>query len=433
MTIRRAILAALLVASLVLMVFVIGWEPGTREPAGPSTGIKIVVVGVDGLDWYLMRKLLEEGRLPSITPLLTRGLTGEIATDPPMIPEAGWTVLARGRGLAEDERARLASTGGRLFGLAPELGRLVARSGGTALSVGWPASWPVGESEGLVVAPYRPESLIHETGLPAAIVSGDALSCSDEVAARVADAVARNEELCEDEFRRLIFDGNAGDEEWSEHLLAARWAFLSDLITIDVAASLMADEEPDLTMVCFGGLDAIGHRFLASAMPSFFADSPPEYERYGSVLSNYFVFIDSCIERLRRLTDENTVFIICSTYGTHPSNDVPTITGSHSGGPPGVFIVRGANIAPRPQAISLAGQDMAPTLLALLGLAIPTDMDGRVVTEALPGGLLKSHPLSYSGETGPEGIDPAPSDLEACDALVSERLAMLRAAMARHE
>ena len=433
MTIRRAILAVLLLASLVLMSFVIGWEPGTRAPVGPSTGLKIVVVGVDGLDWFLMRKLLEEGALPSITPLLTRGLTGEIAADMPTVPEAGWTVLARGRGLTENERARLASTGGRLFGLAPELGRLVARSGGTALSVGWPASWPVGESERLVVAPYRPETPIHETGLPAAILSGDALSSSDDVAARVADSVARNEGLCEDEFKRLIFDGNAGDGEWREHLLAARWAFLSDLTTIDVAASLMADEEPDLTLVCFGGLDVILHRFLAPAMPSFFEGSPPGYEQYEGVLTNYFVFIDSCIERLRRLTDENTVFVICSTYGTHPSLDVPTISGSHSGGPPGVMILRGANIAPRPRPLSLTGEDMAPTILALLGLAIPTDMDGRVVKEILPGGLLRNHPLSYSGETGPEGIDPAPSDLAAGDALVSERLAMLRATMTRHE
>jgi predicted AlkP superfamily phosphohydrolase/phosphomutase len=168
-------------------------------------------------------------------------------------------------------------------------------------------------------------------------------------------------------------------------------------------------------------------------MPSFFEDSPAEHERYESVLTNYLVFIDSCIERLRRLTDENTAMIICSTYGTHPSLDVPTISGSHSGGPPGVIIVRGANVAPRAKALSLTGQDVAPTVLALLGLPIPTDMDGRVVTEVLPGGLLRNFPLSYSGESRPEGIDPAPSDLEACDALVSERLAMLRAAMARLE
>ena len=195
----------------------------------------------------------------------------------------------------------------------------------------------------------------------------------------------------------------------------------------------MADEEPDLTMVCFGGLDAIGHRFLAPAMPSFFPNMPPEYERYGSVLTNYFVFIDSCVERLRRLTDENAVFVICSTYGTHPSFDIPAISGSHSSGPPGVLILRGSNIAQRQQALALTGEDVAPTVLALLGLAIPTDMDGRVVQEALPVGLLRDHPLSYSGGTRVEGIDPRPSDLAAADVLVSERLAMLRAGMARLE
>ena len=105
-----------------------------------------------------------------------------------------------------------------------------------------------------MVAPYRPEAASHETGLPAAVMGSDSSYCSPELAARVADAVGRAEDECDGEFRRLIYDGGPGQGEWSEHLLAARWAFLSDLITINVAASLMADEEPDLTMVCFGGL-----------------------------------------------------------------------------------------------------------------------------------------------------------------------------------
>ncbi|MFH1690345.1 MAG: alkaline phosphatase family protein [Candidatus Eisenbacteria bacterium] len=431
MTIRRAALVVLLVASVVLLIIVIGWEPDARVPAGPSTGLKVIVVGVDGMDWFLMRKLLEEGALPSITSILKRGITGEMAAELPPVPENGWTALARGRGLTGDERARLASEDGRLFGLAPELAELVVRSGGTALSVGWPASWPVGDAEGLVVAPYRPEAPVHETGLPAAIMRGDTRFCSEEVADRVAGIVARSESACEEEFRRLIFDGDADESGWREHLLAARWAFLSDLTTINVAASLMADEEPDLTMVCFGGMDAIGHRFLAPAMPSFFAETPPEYERYESVLTNYFVFIDSCIERLRRLTDEDTVFIICSAYGTHPSLDTPTISGAHTSGPPGVMILRGTNIARRPRAVSLSGEDLTPTVLALLGLAIPTDMDGRVVQEVLPARLLASHPPQYSGSIRPEGTDPTPSELMAADAAVVERISRLRDGMAR--
>ena len=318
MTVRRAALAALLVASVVLLIIVIGWEPGSREPAGPSTGLKVVVIGVDGMDWFLTRGMLEEGKLPSMTTLLKRAVTGEMAALLPAVPEHGWTALARGRGLSEDEDARLSSPGGRLFGLKPALAELVVREGGTALSVGWPASWPVGDAEAVVVAPYRPEAPVHETGLPAAILKGDPLCCPDELAERITGIVTRSEDACEAEFRRLIFDDAADESGWREHLLAARWAFLSDLATADVAAALMADEEPDLAMVCFGGMDAIGHRFLAPAMPSFFADAPPEYARYEDIVGNYFVFIDSCIERLRRLADENTVFVICSTLRDTP-------------------------------------------------------------------------------------------------------------------
>jgi len=430
-TTRRTILAAALVASVALLIIVIGWEPADRAPSGPSTDLKIVVVGVDGLDWFLMRQFIEDGSLPAISSFLRRGITGEIAADMPLLPETGWTVLGRGRDLTEAERARLAG-GGRLFGRAPELAEVVARSGGKALSVGWPASWPAYGADAMVVAPYRQDAPVHEKGLPAAIMGGDALSCPAEFADRVAAAVARSESECEQEFRRRIFDGDAGGGGWDEHLLAARWAFLSDLTTIEVAAGLLADEEPDLTMVCFGGMDAIGHRFLVSAAPSFFPETPPGHELYESVLRNYFVFIDSCIERLRRLTDEHdTVFIICSTYGTHPSLDIPTISGSHTNAPPGVLIFRGPDVPRRQQALSLSGVDLGPTVLALLGIEIPLDMDGRVLQATLPPAIMRDHPPQYSGSIEPDGVEPAPSALAAADARVSERLSSLRAGMVR--
>jgi hypothetical protein len=375
--------------------------------------------------------MLKRGVMPTTGTLIPRSLVGEVAAELPPLPEVGWTVLARGRGLTDSEQDRVSVEGGRLFGLAPELAENVVRAGGTALSVGWPASWPAGDTRGLVVAPYRPEARLHETGLPAAILGSDAPHCSPELAARVAVSLERTENECEQEFRRLIYDGGPGEGEWREHLLAARWAFLSDLTTVDVAASLMADEEPDLTVVCFGGLDAVTHRFLAPALPSFFANPPPEYEQYTDIVPNYFKFVDNCIERLRRLTDEDTVFIICSTYGTHPTADVAGVSAAHTSGPPGVMVVRGAEIASRPRALPLSCTDVAPTLLATLGLPIPVDMDGRVVTEMLPARLLRNHPLRYEGTTEPLGHDPGPAELAAVDEVVSERMERLREGMTR--
>lgn len=431
MTTRRAILAAALAVSVALLALAIGWQPGGREHAGPTTGLKVVVVGIDGLDWFVSRGLLADGALPAMGSLARRGVTGEVAADLPALPEVGWTSLGRGRGLTDGELARVAGSDGRLYGLVPELAGLVDRAGAKSLTVGWPASWPANGQDGLVVAPYRPAAMVHDTGLPAAILRGDTGACPERLSERVDELIRRNEEVCEDEFRRLIFDGPADSGGWAEHLADARWAFLSDLTAVDIAASMMADEDPDLTLVCLGGLDAVSHRFLAPAMPSFFTDMPEEYREYEDVLENYYRFIDSSIERLRRLTDIDTILIVCSTYGIHPSLDVPGVTGSHASGPPGVLLIKGSGIATPPRALEVTTADLAPTVLAMLGIEIPTDMDGRVVQGTLPAGLLQAHPPSFSGSTDPEALNPSAAELTAADALVSERRGFIRSCTER--
>lgn len=426
---RTAILAAALTVSVALLVLALLWNPGTRRPEGPTTGRKVVLVGVDGLDWVLMRRLLERGELPSLNGIVRRSLTGEVAPDRPPVPDVGWTVMGRGRALTEDEQALASGADGRLFGRVPELARLVNESGGRALCVGWPASWPVGGAAALTAAPYRRETPVHETGLPAAILDASPLSSSPDVSDMVERALKRDEDVCEQEFRRLIFDGDAEDGIWRDHLLALRWSFLADLTTLDIAASVMADEEPDLTMVCLGGADAAVHRFLAPSAPEFYAEMPGEYARYAEVLKNYYAFIDAGIERLRRLTTEDTIFIVCSPYGTYPSLDVPNVFASHREGPPGVFLAMSMDIAPRPQAIALTAADIAPTVLAMLGLDIPTDMDGRVIRAAVPEGLLGEHPLSYAGSSQTLPVEPSAEDLAAMERLAGERLSSLERAM----
>ncbi len=404
------------------------WQPGEPAPEGPSTGLQVVIVGIDGADWFLMGKLLEQGRLPTINGLLQRGQSGEVAANLPFVPEMGWTQLGRGRALTEEQTMHVA-VGGRLYGIAPELAELVQRAGGRAVSVGWPASWPVGDTATTSVAGYRPATQAHELGLPPTVLrGGTSQASSGELAEFVDTVIERNEASCEAEFRRLIFDGEPSDAQWAERLLAARWAFLSDAITSDLAASLIADVEPDVALVCFGGLDAVVHRFLSPAMPDFFPGAPPEESLYEEVLASYYDFIDGAIERLRRLTDENTVFIICSVYGTHPSPDAPGASASHSNGPPGVLIVRGANIPRRARTLSVATVDLAPTVLAMLGMEVPSSADGRVVTDILPTGLLEKHPLAYSDDDG--RAEPAGTpDVAAMDRLVAERMEFLRAGM----
>ncbi len=74
----------------------------------------------------------------------------------------------------------------------------------------------------------------------------------------------------------------------------------------------------------------------------------------------------------------------------------------------GVFFLRGRNVhkGQRIEAAQLI--DLAPTILYLLGVAVPKSMDGRVLTEALKEEYVDSHPVRHvdDGSTAPKDAPP---------------------------
>jgi len=85
-----------------------------------------------------------------------------------------------------------------------------------------------------------------------------------------------------------------------------------------------------------------------------------------------------------------------------PANILPGIGGSHV--PEGILIATGPAI--RGGVVEGARiEDLAPTVLHLLGLPMPSDMDGHVLHEILADGWLDSHPLVYDGSARRESIE----------------------------
>lgn len=430
---RRVFSIAALVVAVVVLAIAIAWRPSGPDAGRPSTGINVILVGVDGLDWFLLSRYVGEGRMPTFERLLRSSVQGEVTPTRPPIPDAGWTVVGRGGGLAYDERSRLEAIGDRrLFGITPDVVRAVDRAGATAVSVGWPATWPVGDSGPPVAAPYASNAPSHELSIAPALFAGaEEEAPTPELAERIDEAVARNEREAGRLFAEEIFRGALpADPIWARHMAAAAWGYLADRIALDVAAGLLAEEEPDLALVYIGGLDAVEHRFLAPAMPEFF-EGAPTTEEYSRVLPNYYRFVDEAVTRLLRLADEETLVVICSVYGVQPSLDVPTISGSHADSPPGVLIVRGPNLSPQSAPLKATPADIAPTILAALGVPIPSEMEGRMLVEALPSWLLEAFPPDYETEGLPVQEPPADVDTSALDALVDARLGMLLGAPVR--
>ncbi len=69
--------------------------------------------------------------------------------------------------------------------------------------------------------------------------------------------------------------------------------------------------------------------------------------------------------------------------------------------------------------------DVAPTMLHLLGVAVPEDMDGRVLVEAFRPEFLATHPVKAGAAAGTSESDPSSGYTEEESAKVEERLQAL--------
>jgi predicted AlkP superfamily phosphohydrolase/phosphomutase len=84
----------------------------------------------------------------------------------------------------------------------------------------------------------------------------------------------------------------------------------------------------------------------------------------------------------------------------------------------GLLIASGPNIISNPESLTnLAIEDVAPTVLYLLDLPIPSDMDGRVLTEILAPTVLESRPIKYGK---PVGFWPREDEVIFSDEVMSD-------------
>jgi predicted AlkP superfamily phosphohydrolase/phosphomutase len=68
----------------------------------------------------------------------------------------------------------------------------------------------------------------------------------------------------------------------------------------------------------------------------------------------------------------------------------------------GIFMAMGPNIRRGNKLESANIMDIAPSVIHLMGLSVPEDMDGRVMTDLFEEAFLKEKPVSYAETAGPE-------------------------------
>lgn len=370
------------------------------------TGTKVLLVGWDGADWLMIRPLLEQGRLPNLARLVEGGVAGDLRATEPLLSPLLWTTIATGKAVTEHGIADFLVRDPQSGAMVPitsasrkvhALWTLLPTFDLSTDVVAWWATWPAEPVRGTMVTDRVAYQLFELDEATEREAAGKVHPAAAWPA--VEERVVAAEEVPWSEVRRFVdvpeaelerrwqaLPPDRRQEDPTNHL---RKILATTRTYHDVALSLL-EEQADLTMVYYEGTDTVGHlfaRYLPPAMPGV---SAADVARYGEALPRFYEHADRLLGELLAAADDDTLVLLVSDHGfftgdVRPDSDPSDFT---AGAPQwhrqfGVIAGDGPGIE-RGRIDGASIFDVAPTLLAALGLPVPDDLPGRVLDPFLP-------------------------------------------------
>jgi hypothetical protein len=463
-TLRR-LAGRVLVAALML-------TPGacSRDDIGAARDSKaetqqppVILVGIDGLEWTVVEEMLAAGRLPVLQRILERGSYGKLSVYEPTLSPMLWTTIATGtmpdahgiRGFLRPGAGKNSQNRDGAQSLYTSADRRrkafwnVASDADLATWViGWWLTFPVEPIDGIMVAQVNTVTPAMRRagkgvwkgrlvpGLEGQVhpreIEGEVLGLLPQVEA----------DLGALETKIFGAKGMALKGVPRRLIEQSRWALLADSLYVRVARELLGRHAPPAALAIYlGGPDVVGHRFWRYMEPRSY-DHPPSEEEVaalGDVIRAYYAWTDQAIGALLAEAPTDSTVIVVSDHGMHATNlrahyRSGTLSGGHLDAPPAFFAAAGPKIrkassdgaAVKADAVPMLGSvlDVAPTLLALLGTVVGSDMKGRVLDRIIEPAFLKEHPMRFVDRVTPEGWRP--EVVEAETPASGERIEQLR-------
>lgn len=253
--------------------------------AGGTGAGDVLVVGLDGADWSVIRPMVEDGRLPHLAGLMEDGQHGPLTSTLPLESPVAWTSMTTGtdpgahgiHGFVE-----LTPQGTRpLDADDVQVPRVWDRLEGDSVVINVPQTHPPADINGSLVSSYLATEGSNYTSPP---------GLQDEL-----EEMGYRTEVLEDSFE-------AGDEE----------AFLGALnrtvsARTRAAEHLLDEGDPQLGFVVYTGLDRLQHYFWDDHLQ-------PGSEHHTAVRDQY-ERLDAELGRLLERTDDSTTVLVVSDHG----------------------------------------------------------------------------------------------------------------------
>lgn len=431
-------------------------EPSSNRPR------PLVVVGIDGLEWKLALELMNAGNMPAISGVLRDGSFARTGTMDPTLSPPIWTSMATGvipdrHGIEGFVRPHVRGANGEPLLYTNRERRVKAvwniasEAGVRSCIVGYWMTFPVEPIEGAMVAQTgKPPGTTDEPQRKGSLQPGATGQVHPpEYEARAFELAASSQRAAEERERELFGDTSSWPPAMKRLAEHSGWSVAADTAYQQIALDLLADRSRcDLVIVYLGLPDVLGHRFWRWTFPGDFASPPPasEVAAFGEVLRRAYVQVDRFVGEVRRAAGNDATVVVASDHGMGPFRPKQPVdihreggellrTGGHSAARDGFFAAAGPGIAVSTSAfpqsfadVPAAGSvvDLAPTLLALLGLPRGSDMDGFVMAGLFEPRFVAAHPFREVPTHTPRGWTATRRFAEAGATGDADRLEQLR-------
>jgi tetratricopeptide (TPR) repeat protein len=435
---------------------------GGAMPQRDPTGLRVLLIGLDGADWDLIDPLVKEGRMPRLKKLIGEGVRSPLRSYDPMISPLLWTTIVTGVGPdrhgVADFQAIEQPSGRRVpitsrFRKVKALWNILGDAGMTSAFVAWWASYPAEPVRGFQVTNLLAfESLRPRPAgrpWPPGIVwpsdyfeqRGSILKTAADLPARDIRPILHLDDEALQAARREVLKGPDAAVPAARKAVQDPAALALSILTgsanyAHVAADLAA-RHADLTGVYFEGIDMMGHRFQHCMPPRMAICPEADSARYRDAVTGFYAYQDRLLGEVLDAAGPGTTVLVVSDHGFRSGADRPQGALPYTTEQPvewhdrdGIFLLsgpgarRGARLGARPTLF-----DIAPTLLELVGLPASSEMPGRVIADALDPSFLAKHPPrripSYETVGTPRDREASPADPAAREA-EAELLASLR-------
>ncbi len=397
---------------------------------------RTLLIGWDSADWNFIVPLLEQGKMPALKKMMQSGAYGNIKTLEPSLSPMLWTSIATGKyadkhgiyGFVEpkpdnSEVRPIQGSSRKCHAIWNILGSQGLKSN----VIGWWPSHPAEPINGVMVSNQFHK--IKHDGKGSKIWFEKNAVHPKSVFDQIKKLRIHTKDLTEAHLVPFVPDAVKVDQEKDKSLSHIGDA-LAQLSTVQATTTyLMQNTDWDMTAVYFNDLDIISHKFgkYTSVRPQNVPEE--EFNLYTKVVEGFYRFYDMMLDRLMVLAGPNTNVILLSDHGFKLGAEKLTAIPDIAAGIAlehndyGILCMTGPGVNQGSHLYEANLLDIAPTVLAMNGLPVGEDMDGKVLQSALldepkaPIASWEEQEGDFGRHDPNEQVDPIASK-EALDQLI---------------